>query len=136
MAKHSISRRHRRSNRRSRGVKRGGSGNYTSAATYGSYVNGSVPEQYARVFDQGGAYGNAQSNISIGAQGQNATFAGAPTQSNLQLIQRTGKKSRKNRRGGLVGEVISQAVVPFSILALQQTYRKKRGGKSKKNRRR
>jgi len=136
MAKHSTSRRHRRSNRRSRGVKRGGSGNYTSASTYGSYVNGSVPEQYARVFEQGGAYGSNQSNTSIGVQGQNATFAVAPTQSNIELIQRAGKKSRKNRRGGLVGEVISQALVPFSILALQQSYRKKRGGKSKKNRRR
>ena len=43
-----------------------------------------------------------------------------------------GKKksgSRKNRRGGLMGEVMSQALVPFSILALQQSYRKKRGGK-------
>lgn len=37
--------------------------------------------------------------------------------------------SRKSRRGGFLGSLINQAIVPFSILGLQQTYRKKRGGK-------
>ena len=31
---------------------KGGSGNYSSAATYANFVNGSMQEQYARVFDQ------------------------------------------------------------------------------------
>jgi hypothetical protein len=35
----------------------------------------------------------------------------------------------KSRRGGFLGSLINQAVVPFGILAAQQTYRKKRGGK-------
>ena len=133
-----------RSQRRSRshGVKRGGS--YTSASTYGSYVNGSVPEQWGRVFDQSGAYGSAQSNTLIGAQGQNAPPTSSPT--NTNLIQSAGKprrkksrksrKSRKNKRGGLYAEVISQAVAPLTILALQQSYRNKRFGKSQKNYRR
>jgi hypothetical protein len=34
----------------------------------------------------------------------------------------------KNRRGGFLGSLIRQAIVPFSILGLQQTFRKKRHG--------
>ena len=35
----------------------------------------------------------------------------------------------KSRRGGFLGSLISQAIVPFGILAAQQTYRKRKGGK-------
>jgi hypothetical protein len=39
-----------------------------------------------------------------------------------------GKKT--NRHGGFLGSLINQAIVPFGILGLQQTYRRnKRGGK-------
>lgn len=128
MAKHGSSHRRRRSNRRS--PKRGGGGNYSSASSYGTYVNGSGDSQYDRVFAQGSPN---QSNVIVGAQGQWATQPGTPT--NTSMIQSAGKKrsgSRKNRRGGLVGEVLSQALVPFGILALQQSYRKKRGGKTRR----
>lgn len=124
------SRRHKRSNKhkRSNGVKRGGNGNYTSASSYGTYVNGSGDEQFNRVFNN-----SSQSNVLVGAQGQWGQPVGNPSASNLSLVQSAGK-SRK-RRGGLFGEVISQAVVPFGILGLQQTYRKNRkGGKSRKHR--
>ena len=130
MAKQRHSSRRHSSRRQRRSPKRGGSANYSSASSYGSYVNGSGDSQFARVFDQAGANGDNQSNVIVGAQGQWMTQPGVPT--NLELIQSAGKKrngSRKNRRGGLVGEVMSQALVPFSILALQQSYRKKRGGK-------
>jgi hypothetical protein len=37
---------------------------------------------------------------------------------------------RRSKRAGSLAGLISQAIVPFSILGLQQTYRKnKRGGK-------
>jgi len=132
MAKPRHSRSHKRSNKhkrsRSHGVKRGGNGNYTSASSYGTYVNGSGDEQFSRVFNN-----PSQSNVLVGAQGQWGQPVGNPAASNLALVQSAGK-SRK-RHGGLLGEVISQAVVPFGILGLQQTYRKKRkGGKSRKNR--
>ena len=130
MAKQRHSSRRHSSRRHRRSVKRGGSANYSSTSSYGTYVNGSGDSQYDRVFDQSGANGANQSNVIVGAQGQWATQPGVPT--NLNLIQSAGKKksgSRKNRRGGLIGEVMSQALVPFSILALQQSYRKKRGGK-------
>jgi hypothetical protein len=36
---------------------------------------------------------------------------------------------KSSRRGGTLGSLLNQAIVPLSILGLQQTYRKKRGGK-------
>jgi hypothetical protein len=39
------------------------------------------------------------------------------------------RKVKKSRRGGFLGSLVNQAVVPFSILAAQQTYKKKNGGK-------
>ena len=38
-------------------------------------------------------------------------------------------KKVKSRRGGFLGSLINQAIVPFGILAAQQTYRKRSGGK-------
>ena len=73
------------------------------------------------MFDQGGV-NTSQSNAIIGIQGQ-----------------RAGKRRshrRHGKRGGFLGQVINQAIVPFSILGMQQTYRRKRGGrKSRKTRR-
>ena len=44
----------------------------------------------------------------------------------------------KSRRGGFLGSLINQAIVPFSLLGMQQTYRKKHHGgrKSRRNTRR
>jgi hypothetical protein len=39
-------------------------------------------------------------------------------------------RKTKSRRGGFLGSLINTAIVPFSILGMQQTYRKKsHGGK-------
>jgi hypothetical protein len=36
----------------------------------------------------------------------------------------------RSRRGGNLGSLVNQAIVPFSILGMQQTYKKnRRGGK-------
>jgi len=36
----------------------------------------------------------------------------------------------KSRRGGFLGSLVNEAIVPFGILGMQQTYgRKRRGGK-------
>ena len=47
-----------------------------------------------------------------------------------------GKKT--TRRGGFLGQIINQAIVPFTLLGLQQTYRRKKNGgkKTRKQRRR
>ena len=37
----------------------------------------------------------------------------------------------KSRRGGFLGSLINQAIVPFSILGMQQSYKRKRRGGSK-----
>lgn len=123
----------RRSHRsRSRGRRMRG-GSYSSASTYGTYVNGDTNAQYNRVFDQSGAYGQLPGNVIIGAQGQNVVPASQmPNGSQLALVQKAG---RRRRKGGFLGEVISQAVVPFAILGAQQTYGKRRGG-SRRTRRR
>jgi hypothetical protein len=47
---------------------------------------------------------------------------------------RTVSRSR-SRRGGFLGNVLNQAIVPFSLVALGQSY-KKRGSKMSKTKRR
>jgi hypothetical protein len=130
MTKQRHSRRHSRSRRM-----RGGSGNYTSASTYGSYVNGSPDSQFARTFDSTGPYASRAGSEYVGAQGQWSHQPNVPTAQNLSLVQSAGKRG-KRRRGGFIGEVINQAIVPFTILGLQQTYRKKRSGGRKTRRHR
>ena len=129
MAKHRHSRRHRSRSRRMRG------GSYTSGSTYGSYVNGSPDSQFARTFDATGPYAARSGSEYVGAQGQWSQQPNVPSSQNLSLIQSAGKR-RKSRRGGFFGEVINQAIVPFGLLGLQQTYRKKRSGGRKTRRHR
>ena len=123
---------HRRSHRRKshkygrkhRGGTAANPSSYSSAATYGMAVNGSGDSQFMRVFGNGG-----NSNIITGVQGQNATFPPS-------VAQRAGGK-RRSKKGGFLGQVINQAIGPFGILGLQQTYRRKRhtGGKTHRRRR-
>jgi hypothetical protein len=80
-----------------------------------------MDSQFNRVFGNGG-----NSNIITGVQGQNSGLP--PT-----LAQRAGSR---RKRGGFWGEIINQAVVPFGILGLQQTYGRKRSGGRKTHRRR
>lgn len=118
MAKHRRSRSHRR--KRSQ---RGGS--YTSATTYGGYVNGTGDQQFSRTFDQSGPYGARMGTEYVGAQGQWGNQLNMPSAQNLSLIQSAGSR---RKRGGLFGEVLSQAIVPAAILGMQQTYRKRSTG--------
>lgn len=116
-----------------RSSQRGGS--YTSASTYGSYVNGTGDQQFARTFDQSGPYGARIGAEYVGAQGQWAGQPNTPSAQNLSLIQSAGSR---RKRGGLFGEVLSQAIVPAAILGMQQTYRKRRTGgrRTRRHRRR
>jgi hypothetical protein len=77
-------------------------------------VNGTTNQQYDRTF-----MGNGPANYT-GLQGQ----------------MTGGRKSRRKRNGGFFGEIINQAIVPFALLGMQQTYRKKRnGGRTRRHRR-
>ena len=147
-------------------TQKGGSGNYSSASTYGSYVNGTADSQYARVFQQTGPNAANQSNVIVGAQGQWSHQPGVPSAQSMTLVQSAGKsrarsasRSRSQARarsasrgrarsasrarsqsrgksGGFFGSVLNQAIVPFSLLAMQQSYRKKGGRKTMKRGRR
>ena len=119
----------RRHSRGKRGSRKMRGGSYTSGSTYGSYVNGTGDQQFARTFDTTGPYAARVGAEYVGAQGQNSQQFGSPSAQNLSLIQSAGKR-RRSRRGGFLelGSVINQAIVPFSILGMQQTYRKKSHG--------
>jgi len=121
---------YRRSSRRNT---RGGSApdpsSYSSGSSYGMAVNGPVDSQVNNSLTTSGSNGQSPSTTSVGVQGQNV---GVPS-NQLMKGGRRSKMSSK-RRGGFWGHVINQAIVPFSILGMQQTYgRKKRGGRTRKN---
>jgi hypothetical protein len=112
---HKSYRRHRRTHSRKR---RGGAGapnpsSYSSASTYAQAVNGDMNAQYSRVFDIAGPDGANQSNAIVGLQGQRAG-------------KRRHNGGTRRKKGGFWGQIINQAIVPFSILGMQQTYKKKR----------
>ena len=99
---------------------RGGAGapspsSYSSGASYGVAVNGPTVEgQFDRTF-----MGDGPANYR-GVQGQ-----------------MTGGRKSRRKRGGFLGQIINQAIVPFTLLGIQQTYRKKhRGGRKTRRRRR
>jgi len=130
--KHSHRRRRRHHTRKQRG------GNYTSATTYGMYVNGTGGSQFDRTFSQAGDYANRFGSEYVGAQGQWANQPNTPSEANLSLIQSAGRRHRRHRRtrsrGGFYGSVLGQAIVPGTILAMQQSLGHK-GMSSKKYRR-
>ncbi len=108
-------------------------GSYSSATTYGEFVDGSGQSQWDRTMVQSGAYGAIPGNAIIGSQGQNVTPASRiPNAEQLALIQKAGGKRRK---GGFLGEVVNQAIPSLVLLGMQQNYkRNKRGGKTRKSR--
>ncbi len=125
MARHS-----RRHISRSRKMRGGGGAEYVYS------VVGSGDSQFSRTLDQAGAYGQIPGNVIIGEQGQNVQPASImPTQAQLNLAQGGGRR-RRARKGGFIGEVVNQAIVPFALVDMQNTYRRKRGGRSRRTRRR
>ena len=86
-------------------------GSYSDTSSWGMAVNGSGDSQYARTFDN--------------------TTPGPAVYSSVQGQKAGGKKGKK---GGFWGQIINQAIVPFSIFGMQQTYRRKNGGGTKKKR--
>ena len=106
-------------------------GNYSSATGYNDYVNGPNGDaQTGRVFNQSGPYGQDQGNGLIGAQGQHVFHS--PNPGNSSLLR--GGKPKKTRRGGNLGTILSQAAVPFSLLGLQQSYRRKHSNSKSRRR--
>ena len=129
MARHS--RRHRS---RSRRISGGG-----GATGFVDGVVGSGDAQFSRTFDTTGQFGQIAGNVIIGTGGQNVQpTTMMPTQAQLNLAsgyEQAGGR-RRRRRGGFLGEVVNQAIVPFALVGMQNTYRRKRGGRSRRTRRR
>jgi hypothetical protein len=128
-----------RSTRRARGgyLGRGGAAGmppapnpstYSSGAEYGRVVSGSGSSQYNRVFMDGPTGGMGQSNALNGMQGQQSVTN--PNTYSLKGGRRRGAGRRK--KGGLFGPVLNQAIVPFGILAMQQSYGRKGHSDTKK----
>jgi len=132
--KRGASKKHRSHKRR---ASRGGNGvaasPYSSATGYEKWMLGSENDQYGRVFNQGGP-NNSQSNA-IMANANSGKLGYLP-------YQRAGKKTHKHRhtrncrhkKGGFLGSVINQAIVPFGLVGLNQYYGKRRGTKTRKTR--
>ena len=121
------------------GIKQKG-GNWTSASSYGTYVNGTGPQQFDRMFSLASPYSNSITTY-VGAQGEN--YRAPDTTTNLNLIQSAGKgkKGRKGRKGtkGGFNPIIAQGIVPAVILGMQQSYnvkgnKKPYGKKTRKQR--
>ena len=91
----------------------------------------------------GGAAGYVNRIAGSSTNGQlDRTFSGnqngnALILTNGKSVGGTRRKGRKNKRGGQWSQILNQAIVPASILALQQSYRRRvsKGGKRTKCRR-
>lgn len=110
---------------------RGGSN--TSNPSAWSYVYDTVGDgvtqfRNALTLQPGTNLGSLQSNDIEPIGNLNAQNAeGVPTASNLSLIQKAGK--RRRRRGGNMVAIANQALVPISLIAMQQGYSKRRGSR-------
>ena len=100
----------RRQSRKKRSSRRRNYKGGAGAAEYMLGLVGNGDTQFRNVMDN-----NSQSNVIVPLAG----------------TQRAGGRSARSRRGGFLaglGGVVNQAIVPFSILGMQQTYKKKSYG--------
>ena len=98
---------------------------YSSAATYALATAGNANTQYNNVFEIG--KNNHHGNGLVGLQGQ--TVGGRRNRS----MSKSKSKKRK-QKGGFWGGLISTAITPFALLAMQQTFRRKKGGSKTRRR--
>jgi hypothetical protein len=111
--------RHRRSTRRG-GNQAASASSYSDGSSYMMHTVGDGSTQYDNVFMSDKS--NSPGNTIVGLQGQKAGS------------KRGGGRRTKKRKGGYWGQVINQAIVPFTLLGLQQRYGRKHKGATKKRR--
>jgi len=105
---------------------------YSDAASYTLATAGNSNTQYDNVFDVG--KNNHHGNGLVGLQGQ--TVGGRKRRSRSRSrSQSGGRRKRRSQKGGLWGGIISKALTPFGLLAMQQSYKRKKGGKQTRRRR-
>lgn len=109
--------------------KRGGTlgfSNVTQQDEYGAgkYVlskYGTETQQYANTFNQNNGLPNS-ANTLVDLKGH-------------QLGGRRRTKSNRKKRGGFIGNVVNQAIVPLTLLGLQQRFKGRKNNSSKTRRR-
>lgn len=71
------------------------------------------------------------------AMGNGITHANGTPNTNMSLKLSGGRRRRRGKKGGDLVSTLGTAVVPFGLLALNQTYgRRGKGSKSRRTRRR
>ena len=75
--------------------------------------------------DGGGAAGNMIAKVGMGSQ---QTSGEGPSNAIKGLNGQSagGRRASRKKKGGFWGQMINQAIVPFALFGLQQTYRRKR----------
>jgi hypothetical protein len=101
--------------------KRGGVGNaqsmvpnYGSASNYSLATVGEGNTQYQNVFGPGEMYPHSNALVSLDGR----TLGGKR--------RKTRKHNKRGKKGGFLSGVISQAIVPFSLLGMQQSFGKRK----------
>jgi len=127
------------SRRRSRsgGKRRSRRGGSTSAATYALETAGNSNTQWGNVFSNPQTM-SAPTGNGLWSTDLAQNVAGQRIDPNLGKLLQGGKR-RHSRKGGNLMGVVGQAAVPFGLLALQQTYGKRKhrkGGRKTRRRRR
>jgi hypothetical protein len=91
---------------------------YSDAASYALATAGPANAQWDNTFLS--SRSNVPGNALVGLQGQ--TVGG----------RRRTRSQRRSRKGGVLGGIISNAIAPATLLAMQQSYKRKKGGKGKR----
>jgi hypothetical protein len=113
----------RKSYRKHRGGNAPNPSSYSDGQSYMLATVGKGDQQYNNVFES--SKNTSESNAIVGLQGQKA--------GSRRMKRKGGSRKRK---GGFWSQVINNAIVPFGILGMQQTFRSKRSGKKGGTRRR
>jgi len=100
---------------------------YSDAASYALATVGPGNTQYNNTFDI--SKSNVPGNALVGLQGQTV---GGRRKRSRSVSKSRSRSRRKSQKGGFWGGIISQALTPFTLVAMQQSFRRKKGGKTRR----
>jgi hypothetical protein len=102
---------------------------YSDAASYALATVGTGNTQYNNTFDI--SKSRVPGNALVGLQGQ--TVGGRRKRSRSMSKSRSRSRSR-SQKGGYWSGIISTALAPFTLLAMQQSFRRKKSGNQTRRR--
>ena len=107
-------------------------GGYSDAASYALATVGTANTQYNNVFDISKSQVPGNALVSLNGK---QTVGGRRSRSRSRNKSRSRSRSRRrSQKGGLWGGIISKALAPFTLLAMQQSYRRKTRGNQTRRR--